>query len=289
MKTIVISGCNGFIGNSLLNELKDKEYKIIPIDIKIGIDLSDWNSVKNIPSFDLFIHLANLTYVPDSYKNPLNFYHLNYLTTLHALELCRKYNAKCIYLSSYIYGNPDYLPVDEKHVLKPFNPYAQTKYINESLCQAYFRDFNVTTTILRPFNIYGPFQKGEMLIPTIIKKVKQNEKTIQLKDPSPRRDYVYVTDVVKAILYCMNLDFEEVETFNICSGKSYSVLEITDIINSFLHNKVEFLFGVTDRINEIIDTLGSYEKLKKKTGWEPDFDFKEGIKNLLISEDIINS
>jgi len=287
MKTIAVSGCSGFIGNALLNELKDKKYKIIPIDIKIGTDLSDWNSVKNIPSFDLFIHLANLTYVPDSYKDPLKFYHLNYLTTLHALELCRKYNAKCIYLSSYIYGTPDYLPIDEKHVLKPFNPYAQTKYINESLCQAYFRDFDVITTILRPFNIYGPFQKGEMLIPTIIKKLKQNKKSIQLKDSSPRRDYVYITDVVKAILYCMNLDFKEVETYNVCSGKSYSVLEMTAIINSFFNNKIEFSFGVTDRKNEIDETVGSYKKINKKTGWVPDFDFKDGMKHLLVSEGII--
>jgi len=287
MKTIIIAGSDGFVGVNLSKTLSSSEYNIINIDINKGLDLSKWDDVKNLPHFDVFIHLANLSYVPLSYNQPLDYFTTNYLTTLHALELCRKHNAKLIYLSSYIYGKPQYLPIDEDHPINPFNPYAQSKFLSESLCEGYNRDFGTNCIILRPFNIYGPYQKGEMLIPSIINQIKQGNTTIQLLDPNPKRDYIYVTDVAKAIESCIREKLEGINTFNICSGESFSVLEITETINSFLPNKVIFKFGKSDRKNEVDETLGSYKKLNFFTGWEPKITYNAGIKKLLEIEEII--
>lgn len=289
MKTIAISGSKGFIGSNLIPLLEKSGDKVIPIDIKNGLDLTNWEQLEKFPDFDVFVHLANLTYVPASYERPLDFYTINYLSTLHVLELCRQRKANHIYISSYIYGNPEYLPVDEKHPVHPFNPYAQTKFICESLCQAYERDFNVITTIVRPFNIFGPFQNGDLLIPSIIRQLQQKVTRIQLKDPRPRRDYVYVTDVVNAIQSCIIADFKEGEVFNICSGKSFSVREMTEIIQSLLPFQLDFSFETSDRKSEVFETIGSFDKLHTFTGWEPIIDFKMGIKLLLKAEGVLNN
>ncbi len=277
---LVIAGSKGFIGSNLISILPKEKYSIFSIDIEDGIDLSRKRDLNKIPKFDVFVHLANLSYVPESYSNPESFFKINYLTTLNALELCRKNNARLIYISSYIYGKPEYLPVDEKHPVKPFNPYAQSKYLCEILCDGYLRDFGVKTTILRPFNVYGVGQNGSLLIPEIVQQLTNGLKTIKLKDASPRRDYVNVVDVAKAIKRCIDTD-EKFGKYNICSGKSYSVKEVTDIINSNLTNPVEFSFSESDRINEVNETVGSFQKIYFDLNWKPTVSLEEGLKAII--------
>lgn len=277
---VAISGAKGFIGKNLISILSNNEYSIISIDIEDGLDLSKHEQLDLIPSFDVFVHLANLSYVPDSYSHPESFYRINYLTTLNTLELCRKYNARLVYLSSYIYGKPDYLPVDEIHKINPFNPYAQSKYISEILCEGYHRDFGIKTTILRPFNVYGVGQNGKLLIPEIIQQLSTGQKIIKLRDASPRRDYVNVLDVVDAIKKCIDnsINFKR---FNLCSGISYSVKELTEIINSELTEPVEFQFSESDRVNEVTETVGSLKKIHEELNWFPKITLKEGLKAII--------
>lgn len=279
---VVVSGSKGFIGSNLLSILSNEEYSIFTIDVDEGIDLSKDEQLDKVATFDVFVHLANLSYVPESYNDPESFFRINYLTTLNALELCRKNNARLIYLSSYIYGTPEYLPVDEKHPIKPFNPYAQSKYLCEILCDGYFRDFGIDTTILRPFNVYGESQNGKLLIPEIFQQLSNDLKTIKLKDSTPRRDYVNVLDVAKSIKKCIDSNVPAGK-YNVCSGKSYSVREVTDIIKSNLSQPVEFLFSESDRVSEVNETIGSYKKIQDELNWSPTISLEEGIKAIVRS------
>lgn len=281
---IAVAGSDGFVGKNVCKKLEDAGHKIIRIDISQGIDLCDNRIIEQVGPIDCFIHLANLVYVPGSYQDPEKYYRINYLTTLNALEICRKHNARLIYASSYIYGTPQYLPVDENHPISPFNPYAQTKVICEKLCDGYHRDFKVKISILRPFNIYGTGQKGMLLIPEIIGQLKEGKKQIQLKAASPRRDYINVVDVAGAFVACVE-DQNEYSVYNVCSGESLSVKEITEIINKHLKNKVIFLFSESDRPNEVDETRGSCEKLKG-IGWKTTISFEEGINDILKSENL---
>ena len=281
---VALSGSDGFVGKVVCEKLKECHHEVVTIDLTQGFDLSDPQSVEKIPEVDCFVHLANLVYVPGSYEKPALYYRVNYMTTLNALEICRKYKARFVYISSYVYGPPQYLPVDEKHPVCPFNPYAQTKVICEKLCEGYHRDFGVKVSIVRPFNLYGVGQKGVLLIPEIIGQLKEGKKEIQLKAASPRRDYVNVVDVANAICLCVESDIEY-EVYNVCSGESVSVREITEIINKHLRNKVSFKFSVSDRPNEVDETRGSCEKLKSM-GWQPSISFEDGIKAILKSENL---
>lgn len=281
---IAVAGSDGFVGRNVCAQLEAKGHDLLRIDITRGYDLTDASIIDQIESIDAFIHLANLVYVPASYENPEKFYRVNYLTTLNALEICRKNNARLIYASSYIYGSPQYLPVDEKHPVSPFNPYSQTKLICEKMCEGYYRDFNVKVSILRPFNIYGVGQKGMLLIPEIITQIKEGKTKIQLKAAYPRRDYVNVVDVARAFVTCAE-DTKDYNVYNVCSGTSVSVIEITEIINRHLKNKVNFSFAESDRPNEVNETLGSC-KLLESIGWRNTYTIEEGIIEILKSENL---
>lgn len=279
---VAVAGSDGFVGQYVCSQLESQGHKIVKIDITQGFDLCDNLIIDKIEPIDAFIHLANLVYVPGSYDNPEKYYRINYLTTLNALEICRKYNARLIYASSYIYGPPQYLPVDENHPICPFNPYAQTKVICEKLCEGYHRDFKVPISILRPFNIYGKGQKGQLLIPEIIGQIKKGSSIIKLKASTPRRDFINVKDVASAFVACLN-DPEEYGVYNVCSGESISIRELTDIINECLEKKVVFNFSEEARPNEVDESRGTCESLKSM-GWSNTVSMKEGIREILKSE-----
>lgn len=281
---IAVAGSEGFVGKNVCSQLEQNGHGVFRIDLTQGFDLSTHEVIETIPEMDCFIHLANLVYVPASYENPALFYRVNYLTTLNALEVCRKYHARLVYISSYVYGPPQYLPVDEKHPISPFNPYAQTKVICEKLCEGYHRDFGINVSIIRPFNIYGVGQKGKLLIPEIIEQLKEGKKEIHLKSASPRRDYINVLDVSRAICICAESK-EEYGVYNACSGESLSVRDITEMINKHLKHKVQFVFSSSDRPNEVDETRGSCEKLKA-LGWNLSISFETGIQSILNSENL---
>ena len=281
---IAVAGSDGFVGKNVCSLLKEAGHTIFPIDIASGLDLCESTILENVPQIDCFVHLANLVYVPASYEDPAKYYRVNYLTTLNALEICRKWNAKLVYISSYIYGPPQYLPVDESHPVRPFNPYAQTKVICEKLCEGYQRDFNVKIAIIRPFNLYGIGQKGKLLIPEIFAQIKEGKKQIQLKAADPRRDYVNVKDLARAIKLCAETECP-IGPYNVCSGESVSVREITEIIKRNLKQKVDFSFSSSDRPNEVDETRGAYNNLKA-LGWEPSISFEDGIMSIIESENL---
>ncbi len=281
---IVVAGSDGFVGRNVCEQLEAKGHEVIRIDITRGYDLCDNAIIDKIEPIDCFIHLANLVYVPGSYTDPGKYYRVNYLTTLNALEICRKYKARLVYASSYIYGPPQYLPVDENHPICPFNPYAQTKVICEILCEGYHRDFGVKVSILRPFNIYGVGQKGKLLIPEIIGQIKVGKERIELKASSPRRDFINVVDVAGAFVACTE-DNNDYNVYNVCSGSSVSVRELTEVINKHLVKKVQFFFSEEARPNEVDESRGSCENLES-IGWKRTLTFDEGIRILLQSENL---
>jgi nucleoside-diphosphate-sugar epimerase len=272
---IAVTGSNGFVGKNLIASLKTGTDEIIEIDLTTGIDITDQNDCARIPRFDVIVHLAAKIFVPDSYRHPHDFYYTNYIGTLNVLELCRKYNARIIFASSYVYGNPKYLPIDENHPLVAFNPYADSKIQGENLCRSYNKYFGVKSIIVRPFNLYGKGQQNIFLISSILEQAKSG--TIILQSSKPKRDYVFITDMISAYIKMIFSCFE-FEIFNIGSGVSYSVKEITEIVNGQFNKALDIRFTETERPDEVPDTVANIEKAKMQLSWEPKVLLAEGIK-----------
>jgi nucleoside-diphosphate-sugar epimerase len=279
MKTIAVTGSSGFIGRHLLGALREQQYNIIEIDIEKDLDISDWSKARNIPHFDIMIHLAAKTFVPDSFKRPHEFYFVNQSSTLNVLELARINSASVIYFSSYLYGTPEYLPIDEKHPLKPHNPYAQSKIICEKICEGYYRDFGVPVIIFRPFNIYGPGQNSSFLIPGIIEQQKSGK--ILLKDPRPKRDFIHVSDIIYAVMLAIKIENSGLQTFNLGTGKSYSVEEIVNLIIKYYGKRTVVKYTNEYRPGEVLDTIADIRKITTVLKWSPSINIEKGLDALL--------
>jgi nucleoside-diphosphate-sugar epimerase len=277
MYKILLTGATGFIGTALHQQLKVLGHTIHLLSQREGKveDMFTWQS---IPPTDIVVHLAARTFVPDSWEYPAAFMATNATGTLHALEYCRKHKAKLIFLSSYLYGNPEHLPIPETAPLFTPNPYAQSKKTAEDFCTFYSDAYQVNTIILRPFNVYGPNQNSSFLIPHIIQQALYKD-TIQVKDLKPKRDYIHLQDLITAILACIN--YPESGIFNIGSGISYSVQEIIDIVQNITKRNVPVISEVAVRKAEIMDTIADISLAKKQLGWQPTIHFEEGIRQLL--------
>lgn len=277
--TIALTGASGFVGSRLIPLLnKHKDVRVISLDIRDGIDVCDWNQVKDIHA-DLYIHLANKSYVPDSYEHPESFYRVNVNSTLNMLELARINHARMIYFSSYVYGTPEYLPIDEKHPIHAFNPYATTKVMCEQMCQGYARDFKVPVAVFRPFNIYGKGQNPQFLIPMIAEQVKTGK--VQVRDDRPKRDYIHIDDIVSAVDFMAFHEWPNVyDVYNLGTGISYSVREIARTMIQLTNRSIDYVATGETRPNEVLDTIADISKLRQ-LGWQPKVSFMMGLKEVL--------
>tara|TARA_B100000767_G_scaffold259105_1_gene268519 strand:- start:992 stop:1837 length:846 start_codon:yes stop_codon:yes gene_type:complete len=279
MKKILVTGSKGFVGRELLFKIKQKNYELIEIGNSKFTNLCDWEVVKKIPKVDVIIHLAAKSFVPDSFKNPLKFYNNNILSTLNILEKAKIDNSKVVFLSTYVYGNPSYLPIDERHKTEPLNPYTQSKLICEDLCSAYFRDFKVPITILRPFNIYGINQNKNFIIPTIISQV--NNKEINLNSSNTKRDFIFISDIVDVIIKIVDLDSNLLNIYNLGSGQSVSIKEVVEKILKLTGSQANIKVSNKIRKGEVIDTISDISKIKKDLNWQPKVFIDDGLKLIL--------
>ena len=284
MNTLV-TGSEGFIGKQLVSSLKEKEASVEEIDIKKGIDLTNWGQlydfIKTMPHIDVLFHLAAIVFIPYSFKNPRTTYTTNMMGTLNMLEIARTLDIKkFVFASTYVYGWPQYLPIDENHPIQAISPYNQSKILGEELCNGYHNDYGLKCIILRPFNIYGTGQNKDFLIPSIIAQLPS--KKITLENPKPMRDYVYIDDIVSAYIKAATYDVKGVEIFNIGAGVSYSVKEIADKIISLSQNKeVTVSYTYKTRENEIMNIVADIQKAKEKMKWQPTIDIDGGLSKLL--------
>jgi UDP-glucose 4-epimerase len=284
-KRILVTGSSGFLGKNLVEELKKQETEVFTLTDRYGykIDIRDQQRIRGIideiGNLDIVYHLAAISSVPFSIENPRETYEVNVLGTLNILELCRLCNAeKIVFASSYVYGQPQYMPIEEEHLLQPTNPYARSKILGEELCRAYNADFEVKCVILRSFNIYGGGQNENFLIPKIIGQLRYRK--IKLKDPKPKRDFIYISDVIEAYIKAgeFNGNFE---VFNIGYGKSYSVEEIVDRIVRLYGKNVKVEYSGERRKYEVMDTVADIRKAEELMGWAPTVPLNEGLQRTM--------
>lgn len=281
IKSVLVTGAKGFIGKNLVQKLlNQKIFKVIEFDIEDG-DIA--NQEFQYEEIDHIIHLAGKTYVPDSWKFPFNFYRTNFLGTINILELCRKLNCPLTYISAYVYGEPEYLPIDENHPLKAANPYMHSKLQAESACSFYATNYDVPITVVRPFNIYGPNQSPNFLIPKIIDQVKSKSNEIKVFSLDSKRDYIYIDDFTEAIIKAIDLNIDY-QVLNIGSGKSYSVKEIIDFCQDIAGTNKKVISENINRKNEIMDVFADIKKAVNVLKWNPSFSIKEGLKETINYE-----
>jgi nucleoside-diphosphate-sugar epimerase len=234
---------------------------------------------------DILFHLASRSFVPDSWEDPEQFIEENVALMLNMLNYCRLNSVPLIYISAYIYGHQTALPISEAAIIQPSNPYAQSKYVCEQLCEFYVRVYSLDVTILRPFNVYGPGQDKKFLIPEIIGQVRKGERVL-VNSFKPKRDYIYVEDVVEAIVVASG-KIGGLQTYNLGTGTSNSVKDIIRNIENILGIKIHCKERGIIRNNEIKNVVADISNGLEALGWRPVFGLREGLSRMLVAEDLL--
>lgn len=278
MIDILVTGAAGFVGQHLVKHLRQQGRQLTEITRENG-DITEAATWDKMPKAKTVVHLAARSFVPDSWTDVAGFMKCNVAGVVEALNYCKKQGAHLVYISSYLYGAPDILPIPESAEIAVNNPYALTKKFAEDTCRFYSDSFGVPVTILRPFNVYGEGQSQLFLIPSLITQVT-TQTPIHVKDLEPKRDYLYVNDLVSAIVKAVDYT-EPFDIFNIGSGASYSVKELIDIVQTHAGTNLPVQSDDVRRKNEVMDTVADVSRAKSKLGWEPQWTLSAGIKDIL--------
>jgi nucleoside-diphosphate-sugar epimerase len=277
--SILVTGASGFVGTHLVRALTCRGYSVVTHSIADGdiesCELS-FGDVRHV------FHLAAKTFVPDSWADPLSFYRVNVMGMANVSEFCRRCNASLTFLSSYVYGEPERLPIGEEHPRRAFNPYSHSKILAEDVGRFYETSFRVPVTIVRPFNLYGPGQASQFLIPGLFQQALSPEiKTLSVADARPRRDYLFITDLTDFLIRLLERGL--VGTFNAGSGTSVSVAEVAAIINSFLPVPKPFISRDEARTQEVLDTVADISKARRDAGWAPKISLETGLRSMVAA------
>ncbi len=277
---ILVTGATGFIGRHLCATLRQQGSRVIEWTRAQG----DITSAQFPGGASQVVHLAARTFVPDSWNNPMPFYEVNVLGTANVAEYCRREGAALTLLSSYVYGRPEYLPIDEQHPVNAFNPYGQTKLMAESVATAYAKFHAVPVTIVRPFNVYGPGADSRFLISEILQQATNtNCAEIRVNDSRPRRDYLYVADLVSLIIATLNTPAAGLRIFNAGSGTSHSVAEIARMANLVTGQHKPLVSSDVVRPGEVPDMYASIALAAQALGWRPHTGLEDGMRATMHS------
>lgn len=202
--------------NSLNNIKEQKNVKIVDGDIR------DKKNVGLVSNMNIIIHTAALN-ITKSIEDPIYDADNNINGTLNLLEAVRRSDVELfIYISSAaVYGVPTYLPTDEKHIANPISPYGLSKLTGERYSLLYHDLYGLHVICIRPFNIFGPGQMNNSYSGVITKfmdNIKNDDSPIIFGDGGQTRDFVYIDDIVEAILLAIKNNKAIGQVFNIGTG-----------------------------------------------------------------------
>lgn len=225
------------------------------------------------------VNFAAETHVDRSLVDPVPFVRTNICGVANMLELLRKHPCvRFLHISSdEVYGPRDEkTPADESSPLAPTNPYAVTKASGDMLCISYARSFDLDILIARPTNNYGPYQFPEKIIPLFITNAIQNKPLPLYGDGLYIRDWLFVTDTVKAILMLLKKGGSG-EIYNIAGRTPIKNIDIAQRVLELTNRKNELITYTTDR--KIHDRAYFIDDSRiRSLGWAPEVSFEEGIR-----------
>ncbi len=311
MKVLVTGGA-GYIGSHVVKALGERGHEVLVVDnlskghkkaVLYGklvvADLEDKSTLDVIfKEFkpDAVMHFAAFIEVGESVREPLKYYRNNTVSTINLLEVMLKNDVNRFIFSSTaaVYGNPEKIPIPETELLKPINPYGQSKAFVERILQDFYSSYGFRYVSLRYFNAAGAEPEGRIgeshnpethLIPLVLKTAKGERKSIKIfgtdyptPDGTAIRDYIHVLDLADAHILALEylLEGEESSVFNLGYGLGYSVKEVIETAKKV--TGIDFLVEEAERRPGDPPVLvADNTKIKKVLKWEPKYDDLEFI------------
>lgn len=311
---ILVTGGAGFIGSHIVDTYIDVGHQVAVVDnLSTGkkenlnpqakfyyVDLLDRKKLEDIfkkEKPEIVNHQAAQVSAAIGVKDPVFDAQNNIIGGINLLQLCAKYKVKkIIYASSAaVYGEPQYLPVDEKHPCKPQTPYGISKYTLEHYIKFFAKVYDFNYLVLRYANVYGPRQnsKGEAgVVALFINRLLNQQIPLIFGKGYKTRDYVYVDDIAQANLLALTARKSN-RTYNLGSGKETSdlqlFLKISEFFNPHTPRRCVKVKNVSDRPGDIQHFIYNSIKAKKELDWEARIKLEKGIAETINYYQIQNS
>ncbi len=246
--SIIILGSEGFIGHHLVNYFLKLSWTVYGCDLfeaptqqyqykKVSRLSPELDEVFTVCQYDACINAAGSGNVNYSMTHPVSDFEANSLDVIRTLECIRRFQRSCRYVhisSAAVYGNPVTLPITENTLKEPVSPYGYHKLISENICEEYSKLFSVQTAIIRPFSVYGPGLKKQLLW-DICQKMKNssNDKITLFGTGEESRDFIYIDDLIELIYLITVSDNFQSNVYNAASGIETKIKKIAEIIQNF--------------------------------------------------------
>ena len=302
-KSIFITGGAGFIANTLIKNLIENN-KIIAYDnfhrdtltesvyanhpnltIVKGDVLDKEHLISSMKGVDIVVHAAGIAGIDTVIINPVRTMQVNMIGTANALEAAKINNVKDRFIdfsTSEIFGSMAYKSTEESNTVAGSAGearwvYAVSKLAGEHLSHAYFKQFNLPTVTVRPFNVYGPGQTGEGALQIFIKRALKDEDIYINGDGSQIRAWCYVDDFVNCLMEVLENPKAIGESFNIGNARAViTTLGLAQTICRVLNSNSKILFR--NQLSADIELrIPSVEKTEKVLGFKAKVDLDEGI------------
>lgn len=297
----LITGGAGFIGSNLARHILETEDAKVTLLDNLSKGSKDYvpegaefkkaditllsRVAATFTNVDVVIHLAAHTGVLPSMENPMEDFLNNVLGTLNMFEAARLTNVKKVVYASTggaIAGDQE-PPLNEQTKPDPISPYGCSKLCGENYGRVYHKAFGLDTVALRFSNVYGPFsqhKKGN-LIPTLILKAMRGEEATIFGDGKQTRDFIYVKDLINAIMLAVHKEEIGGEVFQLATNIESSVMDIVEVINRlsqrFVGKELEVAHGDANK-GEIRRNYCDITKAKEVLGFEPQYDLEIGLR-----------
>ncbi|MDG6968256.1 MAG: NAD(P)-dependent oxidoreductase [Nitrososphaerota archaeon] len=282
MTSALVTGY-GFVSRHLVRALSDRgtmvsvlEKDLSRADAPDGVevirsDLRYWSGPRE--PVDYVYHLAGITNTAYAEANPLEAFEANVLATANLLDKCRP-KERLVFTSSAVVYASSTKPIPEDAPLGPVSTYGATKQAAEALIAAHARKSSYPAGIARFFNLYGPGQARAYLVPQLIAQAREGQ--IRIRNPRPRRDYIFIEDAVACLL---KLADSEAPVVNVGTGTGTSV--------GALAAQVAGVFGGVgistgqEADSFVADSLVADIAKARAMGWEPKISLSEGLRKTM--------
>jgi dTDP-glucose 4,6-dehydratase/UDP-glucose 4-epimerase len=292
--TILIIGCNGFIGSNAVRYFLSLGFDVSGCDItdnihndiyfrRINSASKDFLTLFSDKKFEICINCSGSANVGFSFVNPDIDFELNVVNVFHILEAIRQKSPECKFInfsSAAVYGNPKFLPIREDHPLNPISPYGFNKLKAELICREYADLYSIPTCSLRVFSAFGEGLKKQIFW-DIYQKVLRSKSIELFGTGKESRDFIYIKDLLRAVEIIIRKGSFKGDVINVATGIETTISNSAKRFLSLFGRSHDLEFSGEEKTGDPVNWRADISELVSFE-FKPDFSLEKGLENYYL-------